>query len=121
MGMTGWLGMKGARCAFTPIGPMPGPPPPCGMQNVLCRFKWQTSAPMWPGDVRPTCSSHAQQLSCHSRDQEPHSVPCNLTRAAAAGQPAAAQCAGQLSNVRAQRRRRTQDANQHTLHRAERC
>jgi hypothetical protein len=69
VGMTGWLGMKGARCAFTPIGPMPGPPPPCGMQNVLCRFRWHTSAPMWPGDVRPTCSSRVQELSCHSRAQ----------------------------------------------------
>ena len=34
----------GARA--TPIGPMPGPPPPCGMQKVLCRLRWQTSAPM---------------------------------------------------------------------------
>ena len=53
---TGCDGKKGARCAFTPIGPMPGPPPPCGMQNVLCRLRWHTSAPMWPGLVRPTCA-----------------------------------------------------------------
>jgi hypothetical protein len=46
--------MKGARCAFRPIGPMPGPPPPCGMQKVLCRFMWLTSAPMVAGEVRPT-------------------------------------------------------------------
>ena len=91
MGMTGWLGMKGARCAFTPIGPMPGPPPPCGMQNVLCRFKWQTSAPMWPGDVRPTCSGHAQQLSCHSRDQEPHD--CTLPPDQGGGSWTASCCA----------------------------
>ncbi len=32
------------------------PPPPCGMQKVLCRFKWQTSAPIAPGLVRPTCA-----------------------------------------------------------------
>ena len=44
------------RRALTPMGPMPGPPPPCGMQNVLCRFRWHTSAPMRPGDVRPTCT-----------------------------------------------------------------
>ena len=25
---------------------MPGPPPPCGMLNVLCRLRWQTSAPI---------------------------------------------------------------------------
>jgi hypothetical protein len=28
---------------------MPGPPPPCGMQKVLCRLRWQTSAPMLAG------------------------------------------------------------------------
>ncbi len=53
---TGWPGRNGARCAATAIGPMPGPPPPCGMQNVLCRLRWQTSAPMSPGRVRPTCA-----------------------------------------------------------------
>jgi len=30
---------------LTAIGPNPGPPPPCGIENVLCKFKWQTSAP----------------------------------------------------------------------------
>ena len=33
-----WLGKKGSKCFPTPIGPMPGPPPPCGIQNVLCKF-----------------------------------------------------------------------------------
>ena len=46
-----WPGKKGARWARTPIGPMPGPPPPCGMQKVLCRLRWHTSAPMRPGEV----------------------------------------------------------------------
>src|SRR5690348_7473838 len=32
---TGWLGRNGTRCFATPIGPTPGPPPPCGMQKVL--------------------------------------------------------------------------------------
>ncbi len=32
------FGRKGARCSFTPIGPLPGPPPPCGWLNVLCRL-----------------------------------------------------------------------------------
>ena len=32
-------------CTHTPIGPIPGPPPPCGMQKVLCRFRWDTSLP----------------------------------------------------------------------------
>lgn len=38
------------------MGPMPGPPPPWGMQNVLWRLRWQTSAPIQPGLVRPTCT-----------------------------------------------------------------
>ena len=121
VGTIGWVGRKGARCAFTPMGPMPaasrggkqwaahgqqadlwmagaapaqvglhmqalachpcqkpscakagaglqpcparphyapGPPPPWGMQKVLCRFRWHTSAPMMPGAVRPTCGRH---------------------------------------------------------------
>ncbi len=33
---------------------MPGPPPPCGMAKVLCRFMWLTSAPMLAGEVSPT-------------------------------------------------------------------
>ena len=36
--------------------PCPGPPPPCGIANVLCRFRWQTSAPIGAGLVRPTCA-----------------------------------------------------------------
>ena len=53
---SGCPGRNGARCAATPIGPMPGPPPPCGIANVLCRFRWQTSAPIAAGLVRPTCA-----------------------------------------------------------------
>ena len=53
---SGWPGRYGARCAATAIGPMPGPPPPCGMAKVLCRFKWHTSAPISAGLVRPTCA-----------------------------------------------------------------
>lgn len=47
-------GKKGAKCFLTPIGPKPGPPPPWGIANVLCKFKWQTSAPKKPGEVKPT-------------------------------------------------------------------
>ena len=36
----------GEGLTLTPMGPIPGPPPPWGMQKVLCRFKWHTSAPM---------------------------------------------------------------------------
>src|SRR2546426_9226439 len=53
-GTTGWSGRKGARWGATQIGPIPGPPPPCGMQNVLWRFRWHTSAPMSAGRQRPT-------------------------------------------------------------------
>jgi NAD(P)-dependent dehydrogenase (short-subunit alcohol dehydrogenase family) len=49
-------GRKGTSLSFTPIGPMPGPPPPCGIAKVLCKFKWQTSAPIEPGLVKPTCA-----------------------------------------------------------------
>ena len=41
----GCPGRKGASFALTQIGPIPGPPPPCGIANVLCRLMWQTSAP----------------------------------------------------------------------------
>ena len=33
-----WFGKKGSKCFATPIGPIPGPPPPCGIQKVLCKF-----------------------------------------------------------------------------------
>ncbi|MOA44304.1 hypothetical protein D3C78_1665630 [compost metagenome] len=53
-GTTGWLATNGLRCARIPIGPIPGPPPPWGMQKVLCRFMCETSAPMSAGRARPT-------------------------------------------------------------------
>ena len=40
------VGQEGREVRLRPIGPMPGPPPPCGMAKVLCRFMWLTSAPM---------------------------------------------------------------------------
>src|SRR3982751_6618400 len=51
---SGWPGRNGARWARTAAGPTPGPPPPCGMQNVLCRFRCDTSAPNRPGLAKPT-------------------------------------------------------------------
>ena len=39
VGMIGLVGKKGTSFSFTQIGPTPGPPPPCGIANVLCRFK----------------------------------------------------------------------------------
>mmetsp|Transcript_91931 Transcript_91931/g.281297 ORF Transcript_91931/g.281297 Transcript_91931/m.281297 type:complete len:239 (-) Transcript_91931:1870-2586(-) len=53
---TPWFGRCGARCFRTQIGPRPGPPPPCGMLNVLCRLRWHTSAPIMPGEVKPNCA-----------------------------------------------------------------
>ena len=35
----GFDGKKSSRCLATEIGPTPGPPPPCGIANVLCKFK----------------------------------------------------------------------------------
>ncbi len=55
-------GRNGTRCFATPIGPMPGPPPPCGMQKVLCRLRWQTSAPMSPGRHRPHLRVHVRAV-----------------------------------------------------------
>lgn len=46
-------GKNFAKWALTPIGPNPGPPPPWGIAKVLCKFKWQTSAPKYPGEVYP--------------------------------------------------------------------
>src|SRR5688572_24720882 len=51
---SGCPGKNGARCDFTPIGPTPGPPPPCGMQKVLWRLRCDTSPPNRPGAHRPT-------------------------------------------------------------------
>ena len=47
-------GRNGARDSFTPTGPAPGPPPPCGVENVLCRLKCMTSMPWSPGRVTPS-------------------------------------------------------------------
>ena len=54
-GTSGWLGRNGARWARAATGPTPGPPPPWGMQNVLCRLRWLTSPPNQPG------AGHADQ------------------------------------------------------------
>jgi len=60
-GMLNWTngtiagaGMWGARCALNATGPAPGPPPPCGVVKVLCRFMWTTSNPRSPGRVSPS-------------------------------------------------------------------
>jgi hypothetical protein len=49
-----WPGRNGTRSSTTHTGPTPGPPPPCGMQKVLCRFRWLTSPPNSPGAATPT-------------------------------------------------------------------
>ena len=53
-GTSGWPGRKGARWAATPMGPTPGPPPPWGMQKVLCRLRCATSGPNCPGRLSPS-------------------------------------------------------------------
>ncbi len=47
------VGRKSTRCAATPTGPAPAPPPPCGIENVLCRLRCMRSKPMSPGRVLP--------------------------------------------------------------------
>ena len=54
VGSSGWFGKYGARCALAITGPTPGPPPPCGIENVLCKFKCETSPPNFPGCAVPT-------------------------------------------------------------------
>ena len=39
--------------SWTATGPAPGPPPPWGVEKVLCRFIWMTSKPMSPGLTLP--------------------------------------------------------------------
>ena len=38
----------------TPSPPQPGPPPPCGVVNVLCMLKCMQSIPASPGRVIPS-------------------------------------------------------------------
>ena len=77
--LPGCPGKNGAKWDFTPILPTPGPPPPekqrgilvifviyefieseykiyipWGIQNVLCKLRWHTSAPICPGEVNAT-------------------------------------------------------------------
>ena len=58
-------GRNGMRCSPTPMGPTPGPPPPWGMQNVLCRFKWLTSDPNSPGLATPDQSIEVGTVGVH--------------------------------------------------------
>jgi hypothetical protein len=102
-----------------PMGPMPGPPPPWGMQKVLCRLRWHTSAPMWPGLVRPTCRwqgdgermrrgaggggiQHGMYVAMHPGcDKEAHSTQCILPAVQQVGawQIQKGQCPLPISNV----------------------
>ena len=43
-----------AGAAPQATGPTPGPPPPCGMAKVLCKFRCDTSPPNCPGAHKPT-------------------------------------------------------------------
>ena len=46
-------GRKGSSFSPTATGPAPGPPPPCGVENVLCVLMCITSKPASPGLNRP--------------------------------------------------------------------
>ena len=47
-------GVNGASAALSTVGPAPGPPPPWGVENVLCRLMCMASTPRSPGRTRPT-------------------------------------------------------------------
>src|SRR5262249_2993997 len=63
-------GRDGAGGEGTAAGPTPGPPPPWGMQNVLCRLRCDTSAPKFPGLATPT---RALRLAPSRYTWPPHS------------------------------------------------
>ena len=65
VGITGCPGRNGARWAATAMGPMPGPPPPWGMQKVLCRLMWQTSAPMSRRPAQPDLGVQVGAVHVH--------------------------------------------------------
>ena len=69
-----WPGRNGARCACTATGPTPGPPPPCGMQNVLCRFRCETSAPKSPGRREPDQRVQVRAVDVHLAAVRVHDV-----------------------------------------------
>ncbi len=52
---TSGSGRNGARWDRTPTGPAPGPPPPCGVENVLWTLKCMTSK---PACARPEVAEH---------------------------------------------------------------
>jgi len=47
-------GRNGSSAFFTATGPAPGPPPPWGVENVLCRLRCMASTPKSPGRAMPT-------------------------------------------------------------------
>ena len=58
VGMTAMAGQKGRQVRGHADGAHAGPPPPCGMQKVLCRLRWQTSAPMLAGLAQADLGVH---------------------------------------------------------------
>ena len=51
---TNGSGAKGASACDSTTGPEPGPPPPCGVEKVLCRLMCIASTPRSPGRTLPT-------------------------------------------------------------------
>ena len=52
--MTCGVGRCFSNPFLTPTGPLPGPPPPCGVENVLCKLICITSNPISPGRQIPS-------------------------------------------------------------------
>ena len=64
---TAGTGRYGSRMSRTAIGPPPGPPPPCGCENVLCRLMWTMSKPMSPGPRDPADGVQVRAVVVHER------------------------------------------------------
>ena len=54
MGSTNGKGANGVSAAEKTTGPAPRPPPPCGVEKVLCKLMCMASMPRSPGRTLPT-------------------------------------------------------------------
>ena len=86
MGMMGWVGRKGARCALTPMGPMPGR---MGVGGVLLVGGWEGRVAGGRGGERGGRDAATHGLGLRTRAPHPPThthrhAALSLTRAAAA-------------------------------------
>jgi hypothetical protein len=60
-------GAKGVSASEKTTGPEPGPPPPCGVEKVLCRLMCIASMPRSPGRTRPTIALKFAPVAINER------------------------------------------------------